>query len=150
VPFGRGKQVGVVVAIEAETTLGGNRLKQVIRLLDEAPLLDAELMQTLAWAAERGFGLDRHHHADLLTAAERHQHPATRARLAGRGRQVVEQGRQWDWQGNAKDGGHGYLVSDQCNCAARGVCIQIAAQSGKALRMSCAHFLFDYRETGGK
>jgi primosomal protein N' (replication factor Y) len=75
VPFGRGKQVGVVVAIEAETTLGGNRLKQVIRLLDEAPLLDAELMQTLAWAADYWLGAPGEAYANALPLALREAKP---------------------------------------------------------------------------
>ncbi|MEP7185811.1 MAG: primosomal protein N', partial [Rhodanobacter sp.] len=50
VPFGRGKMVGVVVAIDAEASVDKARLKLVLRLLDEEPLLDAELMRTLAWA----------------------------------------------------------------------------------------------------
>ncbi|OOG51332.1 primosomal protein N' [Rhodanobacter sp. C01] len=75
VPFGRGKQVGVVVAVEAETTLGGNRLKQVIRLLDEVPLLDAELMQTLAWAADYWLGAPGEAYANALPLALREAKP---------------------------------------------------------------------------
>ena len=75
VPFGRGKQVGVVVAVEAETILGGNRLKQVIRLLDEAPLLDAELMQTLAWAADYWLGAPGEAYANALPLALREAKP---------------------------------------------------------------------------
>ena len=75
VPFGRGKQVGVVVALKAETTLGSNRLKQVIRLLDEAPLLDAELMQTLAWAADYWLGAPGEAYANALPLALREAKP---------------------------------------------------------------------------
>ena len=75
VPFGRGRLVGVVVAVEAETTLGGNRLKQVIRLLDEAPLLDAELMQTLAWAADYWLGAPGEAYANALPLALREAKP---------------------------------------------------------------------------
>jgi primosomal protein N' (replication factor Y) len=52
VPFGRSRLVGIVVAIDAETTVAGHRLKQALRLPDPDALLDAELMQTLAWAAD--------------------------------------------------------------------------------------------------
>src|SRR3546814_7203816 len=52
VPFGRNKLVGVVVAIEVEAAVDDRRLKQVLRLLDDGALLDPELMQTLAWAAD--------------------------------------------------------------------------------------------------
>ena len=34
VPFGRGQLVGVVVAINAEATVAGHRLKQALRLPD--------------------------------------------------------------------------------------------------------------------
>jgi primosomal protein N' (replication factor Y) len=54
VPFGRGKAVGVVIEVDVPTTVGSGRLKRVLKVLDEAPLLDAELMQTLAWAATTG------------------------------------------------------------------------------------------------
>ncbi|OOG65558.1 primosomal protein N' [Rhodanobacter sp. B04] len=75
VPFGRGKQVGVVVAVEVETALGGHRLKQVIRLLDEAPLLDGELMQTLAWAADYWLGAPGEAYANALPLALRETKP---------------------------------------------------------------------------
>ncbi len=52
VPFGRGQLVGVVLAIIAESSIAGHRLKQALRLPDADALLDAELMQTLAWAAD--------------------------------------------------------------------------------------------------
>ena len=82
VPFGRGRQVGVVVAVEAETTLGGNRLKQVIRLLDERPLLDAELMQNRPVEPVKGpqpcdivrCRLARDHHRNWITRDDTQQH----------------------------------------------------------------------------
>ncbi|HEX7731889.1 MAG TPA: primosomal protein N', partial [Rhodanobacter sp.] len=49
VPFGRGQAVGVVVAADATPSVGAGKLKRALRLLDGEPLLDAELMQTLAW-----------------------------------------------------------------------------------------------------
>ncbi|OOG43329.1 primosomal protein N' [Rhodanobacter sp. C05] len=75
VPFGRGRQVGVVVAVEAETAVSGSRLKQVIRLLDETPLLDAELMQTLAWAADYWLGAPGEAYANALPLALREAKP---------------------------------------------------------------------------
>jgi primosomal protein N' (replication factor Y) len=51
VPFGRRKTVGVVVERVAASEVGDDRLKSVERVLDEAPLLDDELMATLRWAA---------------------------------------------------------------------------------------------------
>ncbi|HEY9105460.1 MAG TPA: primosomal protein N', partial [Roseateles sp.] len=75
VPFGRGKAVGVVVETDVESTLGGARLKRVLRLLDEAPLLDAELMKTLAWAADYWLGAPGEAYANALPLALREDKP---------------------------------------------------------------------------
>jgi primosomal protein N' (replication factor Y) len=75
VPFGRGKLVGVVVAIDAEATIGSHRLKQVVRLLDDAPLLDAELMQSVAWAADYWLGAPGEAYASALPLALREARP---------------------------------------------------------------------------
>ena len=56
VPFGRDKLVGVVVESGVESALDGPRLKPVLRALDDEPLLDAELLQTLAWATDYWLG----------------------------------------------------------------------------------------------
>ncbi|HET8764996.1 MAG TPA: primosomal protein N', partial [Rhodanobacter sp.] len=52
VPFGRGSAVGVVVATGVTPSVATTKLKPAHKLLDRTPLLDAELMQTLAWAAD--------------------------------------------------------------------------------------------------
>ncbi len=52
VPFGRGRQVGIVVAVDGASQVATSRLKPALALPDDAPLLDAELMCTLAWAAD--------------------------------------------------------------------------------------------------
>ncbi len=75
VPFGRGKQVGVVIETGVEAAVGTTRLKQVIRLLDDAPLLDAELMQTLAWAADYWLGAPGDAYANALPLALREARP---------------------------------------------------------------------------
>ena len=75
VPFGRGKLVGVVVEIDAEAAVGSSRLKPAIRLLDNAPLLDAELMQTLAWAADYWLGAPGEAYANALPLALREPRP---------------------------------------------------------------------------
>lgn len=75
VPFGRGKRVGVVVAIEAAAAVEGGRLKQVTRLLDDEPLLDAELMQTLAWAADYWLGAPGEAYGNALPLALREAKP---------------------------------------------------------------------------
>lgn len=75
VPFARGKQVGVVVAVDVEAKVGKGRLKQVIRVLDDAPMLDAELMQTLAWAADYWLGAPGEAYANALPLALREAKP---------------------------------------------------------------------------
>ncbi|WP_458071044.1 primosomal protein N' [Rhodanobacter sp. BL-MT-08] len=75
VPFGRGKLVGVVVEIDAHTAVGSGRLRSVIRVLDDAPLLDAELMQTLAWAADYWLGAPGEAYANALPLALREPRP---------------------------------------------------------------------------
>jgi len=51
VPFGRREVVGIAVSQATTSTLDDDRLKSVVRVLDAAPLLTAELMATLRWAA---------------------------------------------------------------------------------------------------
>ena len=75
VPFGRGKLVGVVVESAVETRLDSKRLKQALRLLDDEALLDAELMQTLAWAAEYWLGAPGEACANALPLALREAKP---------------------------------------------------------------------------
>jgi len=75
VPFGRGRQVGVVVDAAAEPQVAAGRLKPVIRALDEGPLLDAELMQTLAWAADYWLGAPGETFAQGLPLALREDRP---------------------------------------------------------------------------
>ena len=63
--------VGVVVAADAEAKVAGTRLKSVLRVLDEGPLLDAELMQTLAWAADYWLAAPGEAYANALPLALR-------------------------------------------------------------------------------
>jgi len=51
VPFGRGKRVGVVVGHAATSVLATERLKSVLAVLDEEPLLPEPLLSLLEWAA---------------------------------------------------------------------------------------------------
>ena len=51
VPFGRSERVGIVAARVAASTLDDARVKPVRAVLDEAPLLDGELLATLRWAS---------------------------------------------------------------------------------------------------
>ncbi len=51
VPFGRRRLVGLVVASAASSDQEESRLKSVLRVLDETPLLSVELLASLRWAA---------------------------------------------------------------------------------------------------
>ncbi|TAM58600.1 MAG: primosomal protein N' [Rhodanobacter sp.] len=75
VPFARGKLVGIVVAVDAEAAVGSHRLKQVVRLLDATPLLDPELMRTLAWAADYWLGAPGEAYVNALPLALREPRP---------------------------------------------------------------------------
>ena len=75
VPFGRGKAVGVVIEVDVPTNVGSARLKRVLKVLDEAPLLDAELMQTLAWAADYWLGAPGEAYANALPLLLREDKP---------------------------------------------------------------------------
>jgi primosomal protein N' (replication factor Y) (superfamily II helicase) len=80
VPFGRGKVVGVVVETDAPAHVGSSRLKRVLHILDEAPLLDAELMQTLAWAADYWLGAPGEAYANALPLLLREDKPLPETR----------------------------------------------------------------------
>lgn len=75
VPFGRSQAVGVVVATGVEASVGAGKLKRVLRPLDESPLLDAELMQTLAWAADYWLAPPGEAYANALPLALREPKP---------------------------------------------------------------------------
>ncbi|MFC3650122.1 primosomal protein N' [Dyella humi] len=75
VPFGRNKAVGVVVETDMPAHVGSTRLKRVLRVLDETPLLDAELMQTLAWAADYWLGAPGEAYANALPLLLREDKP---------------------------------------------------------------------------
>jgi primosomal protein N' (replication factor Y) len=52
VPFGRRKRVGVVIGHADRTSLPSAKLKTVEEVLDAAPTVGSELLQTLVWAAD--------------------------------------------------------------------------------------------------
>jgi len=52
VPFGRGRRIGIVVDWPSGTDLPPEKLKAAHLALDEEPLLGAELLETLRWAAD--------------------------------------------------------------------------------------------------
>lgn len=51
VPFGRNKRVGIVVGHAATSEVPAGRLKTIDAVLDDAPLIGAELLATLQWAS---------------------------------------------------------------------------------------------------
>jgi primosomal protein N' (replication factor Y) len=51
VPFGRGRRVGILVDLAATSEVPRERLKAALAILDPAPLLTPELMETLRWTA---------------------------------------------------------------------------------------------------
>src|SRR5689334_12592575 len=75
VPFGRGEMVGIVVDPAAEAAVGVKRLKRASEVLDESPLLDAELMATLGWAADYWAGAPGEAFANALPLALREPKP---------------------------------------------------------------------------
>ncbi|HEY4293851.1 primosomal protein N' [Luteibacter sp.] len=75
VPFGRGDMVGIVVEPLAEAAVGATRLKRVSEVLDPYPLLDDELMATLAWAADYWAGAPGEAFANALPLALREPRP---------------------------------------------------------------------------
>ena len=75
VPFGRTKMVGVVVASGVEAAVAGARLKGVLAVLDDGPLLDAELMHSLAWAADYWLAAPGEAYANALPLALREPRP---------------------------------------------------------------------------
>jgi primosomal protein N' (replication factor Y) len=52
VPFGRGERIGIVVDHPSSTPLPAGKLKAIRRVLDAAPTIGPELLQTLRWAAD--------------------------------------------------------------------------------------------------
>ncbi|MGN6481624.1 replication restart helicase PriA, partial [Luteibacter sp.] len=75
VPFGRGEMVGIVIDPAAEPAVGAKRLKRASEVLDDGPLLDAELLATLAWAADYWAGAPGEAVANALPLALREPKP---------------------------------------------------------------------------
>ena len=51
VPFGRREQTGVIVELADQAAVPVNKLRATLEILDREPLLDAQLMAFLKWAA---------------------------------------------------------------------------------------------------
>ena len=52
VPLGRGERIGVVIDHPGSTSLPAEKLRDVIELMDEEPVLAEELLRTLQWCAD--------------------------------------------------------------------------------------------------
>ncbi|TDJ65385.1 MAG: primosomal protein N' [Proteobacteria bacterium] len=52
VPFGRGVRIGVVLALVPPSSAGVRRLKTVIELIDDTPVIGAPMMRLARWAAD--------------------------------------------------------------------------------------------------
>jgi len=52
VPFGRKERIGIVLTHPDSTTLSPDKLRPVLHLLDERPVIAEELLRTLLWASE--------------------------------------------------------------------------------------------------
>ncbi|MDF4004918.1 primosomal protein N' [Luteibacter sp. PPL552] len=83
VPFGKGEMVGIVIDPAAEPAVGARRLKRALEVLDASPLLDAELLATLSWAADYWAGAPGEAFANALPLALREPRP-----LPATGREV--------------------------------------------------------------
>jgi primosomal protein N' (replication factor Y) len=65
VPFGRRRVCGVLVGTAEQSELPAARLRSALALIDEAPVLDADLLDLLLWAAE----YYRHPPGEVIAAA---------------------------------------------------------------------------------
>lgn len=74
VPFGRDHRTGIVVTQTRGSTHAG-KLKRIDAVLDTEPLLDAELMATLAWAGDYWLGAPGEVHLGALPVALRGGRP---------------------------------------------------------------------------
>ena len=52
IPFGRQQLVGVVIALDVICDIPSNKLKAVLKVLEEQPSLAADLVQLGRWAAD--------------------------------------------------------------------------------------------------
>lgn len=51
VPFGRGRRVGLIVELSAESKLDPDRLKPIEKVLDNRPLIDGEMLDFYIWVS---------------------------------------------------------------------------------------------------
>ncbi len=104
---GQRQRIGVRLARRAKPVVGGPGQGVHQFRIEQGPVVEQSQHLLQPVATDRRLGVYRHHHADHSAAAERDQYPAAHACLTGRGRQIVEQGRQGYRQGDTEYGGHG-------------------------------------------
>jgi len=51
VPFGRGRRVGILIEVAGQPDIAAERIRPALALLDDEPLMTAELLDTLRWTA---------------------------------------------------------------------------------------------------
>ncbi len=56
VPFGRGRRIGLVAAVADHSAWPAEQLKRIHAVLDEQPLLEGELLDSLHWACDYWLG----------------------------------------------------------------------------------------------
>lgn len=65
VPFGRTKTIGILLEVDSQSKVEGARLKVVLEMLDEQPVLPPDIMQLVKWAS----GYYHHPLGEVLSAA---------------------------------------------------------------------------------
>lgn len=91
VPLGRRRVIGIVLQQVAQSTIDASRLRAIIKVLDDTPVLDSELLGLIEWTARY------YHHpigeclATALPVRLRQGHPAIPS--AQRQWQITEQGK---------------------------------------------------------
>ncbi len=99
VPFGRSSRIGIVAGQADHSALPAGQIKRIGEVLDESPLLDAELLATLAWAGEYWLGAPGEVYFGALPVALRGGKPLPDPgieawSLTAAGREALDQGRR--------------------------------------------------------
>ncbi|MEO8746041.1 MAG: primosomal protein N' [Rhodanobacter sp.] len=140
VPFGRRRHVGIVVAIDTEATVDARRLKQALSLPDNTALLDHELMQTLAWAADYWLAAPGEAYATALPQALRAMRPLPQLgdeywSLSRAGRDALE-------AGSRRGGSHALLAAlERRQLSTRELSVRLPGWRGAARRLASAGLL---------
>lgn len=140
VPFGRRRQIGIVVAIDADATVDTARLKAALSLPDGAPLLDEELMQTLAWAAGYWLAAPGEAYATALPQALRS--PGPLPLLGDEYWSLTNAGRSALDAGSRRGGSHALLAAlEHGQLAAQELSVRLPGWRGAARRLASSGLL---------